>query len=113
MSKELQVIEELRRKAGELRQIVTSRDALINDLQREIQKLERQLSGEETLRCSGCGTPIEVFFTSPQIPVSRFIYYLRKGDKIPAIKLMRIELQCGLREAKDFVEAMMLLLPEN
>lgn len=30
---------------------------------------------------------------------------LRRGDKIPAIKVYRSEVECGLREAKDAVEA--------
>lgn len=79
----------------------------INDLHFQIKKLEDQVSNREQVRCSRCGTPIEKFFTCPEMTLSEFIKLIRKGKKLEAIKQLKAETNWGLFDSKNLVDRIM------
>ena len=76
----------------------------IYDLNVDVSSLRKQIDPKETLRCSGCGRPLEVFFTSPEVKLSKLIQLIRLERKIDVIKLLRTELQWSLTDTKYFVD---------
>ena len=100
------VVKEKDDKIDNLEAGIAMRDASIYGLSKEINSLKRQIDERETLRCTGCGTPIETFFTTDRMKLDEFIYNVRHRKILYAVKQIRAELGCDLVTAKSIVETL-------
>ncbi|MFS0837509.1 ribosomal protein L7/L12 [Paenibacillus sp. 1P03SA] len=85
---------------------VFSLQSRINDIQSDLEWLKGRAEGTTVNRLKPAEDPRPDKSASAQNSLldERVQHMLAQGDKIKAIKLVRMELGIGLKEAKDYVE---------